>query len=91
MTTESDMPTAGDFKRLEDKVDEIGKAILLLARIDERQIAASRELGIVWTRLETAEKTVAAEKARLDMWIQRGVGAWAVISALFAVALKFLH
>ncbi len=83
--------TPDDFKRLETKVDKIAEALVTLARIDERQFAASKELGVVWQRLEAAERGLAAEKARLDMWIQRGVGAWAVISGAFAIALKLVH
>lgn len=68
-----------DFQRLETKVDRLGDAVVMLARIEERQVAEKLAAERMLRRIEGLEGDLRATSTRLDTWINRGVGAWAVV------------
>lgn len=74
------MSDIDSLRRLEDKVDKLTEAVVHLARIDERQIAAARDLGELQTRMGTCEKAQAATDITLSKWINRGIGIWLLAS-----------
>lgn len=73
--------TDDDLKRLEGKVDKLTDAVVHLARIDERQIAAARDMGDALVRIGVLEKAQDTTHETLHKWINRGVGAWALVGA----------
>lgn len=71
--------------RLERKVDRLSEAVSELIRFEERQSVHSaklaehdKRLDVGLTRLEVLEKKV-------DQWINRGIGIWAVAMIAFSV------
>ena len=74
------MPETDPLRRLEDKVDKLTEAVVHLARIDERQIAAARDMGELQTRMSTAEKSIVTTDVVLNKWINRGIGVWLLAS-----------
>lgn len=84
------------LSRLEAKVDKIADSIAKLVIIEERQSTQSDRIGraeAATARLEGLVNAVSdAQKAtasKLEMWVQRGVAAWAVLATLGAVAKAF--
>ena len=74
------MPT--DISRLEGKVDVLTAAINKLVLVEERQSVQSIAIGSLTTRITILEQ-------KLDMWINRGVGVWALAATLFTVYKAF--
>lgn len=77
--------SAADFERLENKVDKLGDSLNKLVLVEERQTNQGIRLGeveqkiaVVFTKLELVDRKV-------DQWINRGVGVWAVAVTLWAV------
>ena len=70
------MPT--DISRLEGKVDTLTVAINKLVLVEERQSVQSLAISSLTTRVTILEQ-------KLDMWINRGVGVWALAATLFTV------
>lgn len=81
---------ADQLQRLEDKVDRLTEAVVHLARIDERQIAAAVEAGKLTQRVSAVEAKSSATADLLKSWINRGIGAWIVAVAAIGVAAKFV-
>lgn len=64
-----------ELLRLEQKVDGLTDAINKLVLFEERQFVQGQSLISLTERVTESEK-------KLDMWINRGIGVW----ALFATA-----
>lgn len=77
-----------DFRRLESKVDKLTDAVTRLILVEERQTTQGERLGKVEVTLATHELSITTNRAEIDRWVQRGIGAWAVAAVLFAI-LKF--
>lgn len=88
-----------DLYRLETKVDALTGAVNRLVLFEERQAVqalaiaeTARTLAVVedklTLRVDTLEDKllalVSATDKKLDMWINRGVGVWALAGTLFA-------
>lgn len=73
-----------DLDRLEAKVDRLADAIEKLVLIEERQTTQGHRLGQLEQRLSAAEKAQDATDRKVDTWINRGIGVWAVVAAAFA-------
>jgi uncharacterized protein with PhoU and TrkA domain len=76
---------AEDFKRLEGKVDKLTDAVTRLILVEERQTTQGARLGKVEVTLATHDAQITNNRAEIDRWVQRGIGAWAVAAVLFAV------
>lgn len=76
-TTYYDLMTP-ELIRLEKKVDTLLDAVTKLVLFEERQSVQSLAI----TRL--ADRTDDVEK-KLDMWVNRGVGAWAIAAIAFTI------
>ena len=72
-----------DISRLENKVDTLTAAINKLVLVEERQSVQSLAISSLTTRITVLEQ-------KLDMWINRGVGAWALAATLFTIYKMFI-
>ena len=83
------MITQQDFDRLETKIDNMAVAVTKLILVEERQTNQGERIG-------NNEKIIAALTVKyetldrkLDQWINRGIGVWAVVLILYALFSKF--
>lgn len=67
-----------EFNRLEAKVDSLLEAVTKLVLFEERQSVQAVAIMGISVKLEKVEKD-------LDKWIQRGIGAWALVITLWTV------
>lgn len=72
-----------DISRLENKVDTLTAAINKLVLVEERQSVQSLAISSLTTRITVLEQ-------KLDMWINRGVGVWALAATLFTAYKMFI-
>lgn len=79
------MPTDADLARLEAKVDKLTDAVMRLIVIEERQSSQGERIGAAEQRLAAAETAIAKTDRTLAMWINRGIGVWAVAVVLFSI------
>lgn len=63
-----------ELLRLEQKVDGLTDAINKLVLFEERQFVQGQALLSLTERVTDSEK-------KLDMWINRGIGVWAVVAS----------
>lgn len=77
---------AEDFKRLEGKVDKLTDAVTRLILVEERQTTQGERLGKVEVALAGHDARIDNNRAEIDRWVQRGIGAWAVAAVLFGLA-----
>ncbi len=66
------------LNRLEKKIGEISDAVLKLILLEERQITQAARLTAIEKYVDDVEKTGFATEKKLDQWINRGIGVWAV-------------
>ena len=78
-------PDTADLLRIERKVDRLSDAVEKLVLIEERQTTQGGRIGLVEHRLAISEASMQAIERKVDMWINRGIGVWAVAATLFAV------
>lgn len=83
------MPTDADFERLEKKVDGLVAAIETLIRVEERQVAHAERILSAETRLAAMEASMTLIDRKLERWINRGVGVWAVVMIVWTVYLAW--
>ena len=76
---------SADVKRLESKVDKLTDAVMRLIVIEERQTTQGERIGSCETKLAATEVTVNRVDRKVDQWVNRGIGVWAVAVVLFAV------
>ena len=74
-----------DFRRLEAKVDKLNDAISKLILFDERQATQGERLGQCEFKVLTLEALQGATDAKVEKWVNRGLGAWAVAVCVFAM------
>lgn len=79
------MPDEEDFNRLEKKVDGLRDAINKLVLIEERQTNQALRIGTVEQRVAAVEAAQQATDRKVDMWVNRGVGVWALVATLLAL------
>ena len=88
----SEVVSKEDFVRLESKVDKLGDAIQRLILIEERQTTQGERIGKCEMALAVNESSIQRVDTKVERWVNRGIGVWAVAVALFAVfqvGLKF--
>lgn len=79
-----------DFERLETKVDKMADSLSKLILIEERQSSQGERIGKVESRVSACEALVTSLDKKMDQWVNRGVGVWALAAILFAIY-KSLH
>lgn len=67
-----------DLHRLECKVDTLTDAVTQLVLFEERQTVQA-------AAIITLTASLSDVKQKLDMWINRGIGVWALAASLMAV------
>jgi hypothetical protein len=75
------------FTRLEGKVDKLTEAITQLVRVEERQITQGGRIASLEDRATKTEANWQATDRKLDQWINRGVGVWGVVVAVWTIYL----
>lgn len=73
-----------DFERLESKVDKLADSLSKLILIEERQVSQAERISKLESRLAACETSILANDRKIDQWVNRGLGVWAVAAALFA-------
>lgn len=78
-------PTNDDFIRLESKVDKLTDAVMRLVLLEERQTNQGERIGAVEQRVAANEIATNKVDAKVERWINRGIGAWAVAAVIFTL------
>ena len=87
------MMTDDDFRRLEGKVDKLADAVGKLILFEERQATQGARIGDAEKEIALAQQSITRVERKVDQWVNRGVGVWAVVAVIFAltqVGAKFL-
>ena len=79
------MMTDDDFRRLEGKVDKLADAVGKLILFEERQATQGARIGDVEKEIALAQQSIMRVEHKVDQWINRGVGVWAVVAIIFAL------
>ena len=79
-----------DLARLERKLDQLTDAVSKLILLEERQITQASRLSVVEARLDGGDERQRSTEKKVDQWINRGIGMWAVLACLAAVAATLL-
>lgn len=77
--------TPADFRRIEEKVDRLTDAVQRLILIEERQTTQGERIGKCEAAIAVNEAAVQRVDFKVERWINRGIGAWAVAGVLFAL------
>jgi hypothetical protein len=77
--------TDDDFRRLEGKVDKLAEAVTKLVLVEERQANQGERIGKVEQKVASLETAHNKLDRTTQMWINRGVGVWALAVALFSI------
>jgi uncharacterized coiled-coil protein SlyX len=83
-----------DFQRLETKVDKLTDAIQRLILIEERQSSQGERIGKCEASIAVHDTMIHKTDKKVDQWVNRGVGVWAMAVTLFALVQfgsKFFH
>ena len=83
MSNES--PSHEDFRRLETKVDKLTDAVMRLVLLEERQTNQGERIGSVEQRVSAVEASISKIDQKVERWVNRGIGVWAVAVAVFTV------
>lgn len=82
-----------DFRRLEQKVDKLTDAIQRLIIIEERQSTMGERIGSLESKAAVNENFLHRVDKKVDQWVNRGIGVWAVAVVLLAMlqfGIKFI-
>jgi hypothetical protein len=71
--------------RLEAKVDKLTEAVMRLVLIEERQSTQGERLSNVEVRLASHDTAIQKTERKVDQWVNRGIGAWAVACLIWAL------
>jgi len=74
-----------DFARLEKKVDKLADHLNRLLVFEERQVTQGTRIGELEKSLASMETAHAALEKKLDQWINRGMGIWAFVVAIWTL------
>ena len=77
------MISTGDFRRLETKVDKLTDAVQRFLVVEDRLIAQGERMGKLETEIGIQMSHSIRIERKLDQWINRGIGAWAVAAVIF--------
>lgn len=76
--------TDDDFRRLEGKVDKLADAVGKLILFEERQATQGMRIGDVEKSVALLEQANQKVEKKVDQWVNRGLGAWALALVMFA-------
>jgi Mg2+ and Co2+ transporter CorA len=74
-----------DLMRIERKVDKLTEAMQQLIRVEERQSNQGIRLGDCEKELITINARLEAVDKKVDQWVNRGIGVWALAVTLWAL------
>ena len=83
------MITQQDFERVEKKIDDMAAAVIKLILVEERQTTQGVRIGDNEKAIAALYAKFEAMDKKLDQWINRGIGVWAVVLILYALFSKF--
>lgn len=83
------MTEEANLSSIERRLDRLTDAVEKLVLIEERQTAQAARIGQLESRVSECESTQRATAAKVDMWINRGIGAWALAATAFALVKTF--
>jgi len=75
-----------DLKRIENKVDKLTDAVTRLILVEERQNAQGVRITQLEEKTEELDKHISKVDRKVERWVNMGMGAWALLATLFAVA-----
>lgn len=78
--------TKEDLLRLEETVRDLASSIKQMILIDERQKVQGERIGKLEQQNASLVKELELLQRKVDSWINRGVGAWAVVVVLVTMA-----
>ena len=76
------MTPTNDLYRIESKVDDLTQAVTKLVLFEERQTVQAISIAALTLRVASTEQ-------KLDMWVNRGIGVWALAVTLFTIYKAF--
>lgn len=79
------------INRLETKVDKLAEALQELIVLNERQMQQQDKINQQEQDIKSIKDRQIELEMKVNTWIQRGIGAWAVIAAAYAIARTFIH
>lgn len=79
-----------DLHRLEIKVDKLTEAVTNLVRVEERQMSQGQRLGAIEERVSAVEQSASSIDRKVDQWINRGIGMWALAIVLLSLLKSWL-
>jgi hypothetical protein len=71
--------------RIERKVDQLREAITQLVRVEERQMSHGQRLGALEQDMVATKAQGVETRSRLESWINRGIGLWALAVTMWTV------
>ena len=74
-----------DLRRLELKVDKLTDAVQRLILIEERQTTQGERIGKCESAIAVNEVAVQKVDTKVERWVNRGIGVWAVAVVVFAL------
>lgn len=74
--------TKEDLNRLEETVRDLASAVKQMILIDERQKVQGERIGNLEKQNASQGKELELLQRKVDSWINRGIGAWAVVIVL---------
>lgn len=77
--------TDDDFRRLEGKVDKLADAVGKLILFEERQANQGARIGDCEKEVALVAQSMQRVERKVDQWVNRGVGVWAVVAVIFAL------
>lgn len=78
-----------DFHRLEDKVDKVVDALNKLVLVEERQSTQGIRIGELEKEVATLKAQIIINDRKVDQWINRGIGVWALAIVVWTLWLQF--
>lgn len=71
-------------RRIEAQLAELTQAVTTLVRVEERQAQQQRRLDVLEANDAQQAKATSELKAELSAWVNRGIGLWGAVMALWA-------
>lgn len=79
-----------DILRLETKLDKLTEAVMRLVILEERQTHTTEMLHQLQKNQTETEDNLRKLERSHEKWVNRGVGAWALVCALWAAVEMFI-
>jgi ferritin-like metal-binding protein YciE len=83
--SDDDMASKEDIDRLERKIDAMAEAMQSLIRVEERQANQGQRIGENEKQIERIKTKVESTEKKVDQWINRGIGARALVITVWAL------